>query len=154
MSLFGRKPNPNTSLQEHARTVESILQALNRNPAEARISTGEGEYGWAFNEGSALIEIYLTDKGNRQYFQVLSPITILPIGGLLPLYRRLLELNLTLTNASLGVYNEIVYVYNERPLQGLDPVEADFIIKQIAQYADDLDNSLVDEFGGRLYNHV
>ena len=29
--------------------------------------------------------------------------------------------------------------------------EADFIIKQIAEYADDLDDQLVNEFGGRKY---
>jgi hypothetical protein len=36
----------------------------------------------------------------------------------------------------------------------LDANEADFIIKQISEYADDLDNQLVNEFGGRLYGQA
>ena len=65
------------------------------------------------------------------YLQVLSPIIHLPDQNLLPLYRRLLELNLQLTNTSIGVYLDVVYVFNERPLQGLDSVEANHIITQL-----------------------
>ena len=78
----------------------------------------------------------------------------LPINGLLPLYRRLLELNLQLTNASIGVYLDVVYVFSERPLEGLDSIEANHIIEIIAHYADELDDKLVSEFGGRLYGRV
>lgn len=140
-------------LQQHVETVESILVQLNVNPAKARMDTDQG-YGWSFLRGSALIEVYLAEQNGREYLQVLSPLMHVPTGGLLPLYRRLLELNLSLTNASLGMYLDVVYVFNERPLDGLDLNEANFIITQIAEYADDLDNQLVNEFGGRLYSQV
>jgi hypothetical protein len=117
------------------------------------MATDQG-FGWSFQRGSALIEIYIAEQQGREYLQVLSPLMHIPPGGLLPLYRRLLELNLSLTNASLGVYLDVVYVFNERPLAGLDANEADFIIKQISEYADDLDNQLVNEFGGRLYGQA
>jgi hypothetical protein len=45
----------------------------------------------------------------------------------------------------------VVYVFNERILEGLDAVEANHIIQMVASYADDLDNQLINEFGGRLY---
>jgi hypothetical protein len=48
----------------------------------------------------------------------------------------------------------VVYIFSERPLAGLDGNEANFIISQIAGYADDLDNQLVNEFGGRLYSQA
>jgi len=51
------------------------------------------------------------------------------MGGLLPFYRRLLELNLQLTAAALGVYLDVVYVFSERPLDGMDSKEANSIIK-------------------------
>jgi hypothetical protein len=138
------------TLQSYAATVEQILTTLNVDPAGARLNTAEG-YGWSFRRGSAIIEVYVTEQNARGYFQVLSPILHLPTTGLLPLYRRLLELNLQLTNASLGVHNDVVFVFNERILEGLDAVEADFIIQMVASYADDLDNQLINEFGGRLF---
>jgi hypothetical protein len=138
------------SLQQHAVNVEAILAAIGIEPARARMTVQNG-YGWSFQRGSALIEVYLAEQQGREYLQVLSPLMHLPSSGLLPLYRRLLELNLSLTNASVGVYQDVIYVFNERPVVGLDAGEADFIIKQIAEYADDLDNQLIHEFGGRLY---
>ena len=148
-----QQPQQTNSLQQHAGTVEQILASIGVAPERARMNTDNG-YGWSFQRGSALIEVYIAEQEDREYLQVLSPLMYLPSGSLLPLYRRLLELNLSLTNASLGVYLDVVYVFNERPLDGLDAHEADFIIKQIAEYADDLDNQLVNEFGGRLYGQA
>lgn len=153
--MFWRQQQPQQmgSLQQHATTVETILASIGVEPSRARMNTDNG-YGWSFQRGSALIEIYIAQQEGREYLQVLSPLMHVPAGGLLPLYRRLLELNLSLTNASLGVYLDVIYVFNERPLAGLDTGEANFIITQIAEYADDLDNQLVNEFGGRLYGQT
>lgn len=151
--LFRRQSLANAgakTLADHAATVEQILTAINIDPVQARLNTEQG-YGWNFRRGSAIIEVYVSQQDDHGYFQVLAPIMHLPSSGLLPLYRRLLELNLQLTNASLGVYFDVVYVFNERILDGLDAVEANAIITLVAGYADDLDNQLVSEFGGRLY---
>jgi hypothetical protein len=78
----------------------------------------------------------------------------LPMSNLLPLYRRLLELNLQLTAAAIGVHLDVVYVFSERPLDGLDGAEANTIINLVSGYADELDDKLVTEFGGRLYAKV
>lgn len=139
------------SLEHHRANVEQILLKIGVDPAQARLDTEQG-FGWNFRRGSAIIEIYVSEQGERGYLQVLSPIVHLPAQGLMPLYRRLLELNLQLTNASLGVYYDTVYVFNERSLQGLDANETNEIITLVAGYADDLDNKLVEEFGGRLYS--
>ncbi|GAB5492241.1 MAG: hypothetical protein Phog2KO_24560 [Phototrophicaceae bacterium] len=152
--MFWRQESQRTNnLQNHAVTVEGILVSIGVEPGRARMNTDNG-YGWSFQRGSALIEVYIASQEGREYLQVLSPLMHLPSGGLLPLYRRLLELNLTLTNASVGIYLDVIYVFNERPLEGLDDSEANFIITQIAEYADDLDNQLVNEFGGRLYGQT
>jgi hypothetical protein len=155
MLFSGRRSSKSNrqSLEHHADTVEDILETLGVDPVAARIDTEEG-YGWNFRRGSAIIEIYLSEQEDRGYLQVLAPILHLPESGLLPLYRRLLELNLQLTNASLGVYYDVVYVFNERPLEGLDATEANKIVTLVAGYADDLDNTLVNEFGGRLYSQI
>lgn len=155
MFFSGRKSQDKATptLTQYARTVEGILAAMGVDPAQARLSTEQG-YGWSFRRGSAIIEIYVSEQHGEGYMQVLSPIMHLPHSGLLPLYRRLLELNLQLTNASIGVYYDVAYIFNERPLIGLDAEEANDIVSQIAGYADDLDNMLVNEFGGRLYSQT
>jgi hypothetical protein len=146
-------PQQLSLLEQAAVNVEKILASIGIPPQQARMDTEHG-FGWSFQRGSALIEVYLAQQGQREYLQVLSPIMHLPATGLLALYRRLLEMNLTMTNASLGVYLDVIYVFNERPLSGLDGQETNFIITQIAAYADELDNQLVHEFGGRLYLQV
>ena len=156
--LFARRQNSqdqpsNNSLDHHKTNVEQILAKIGVDPVQARLETEQG-YGWNFRRGSAIIEIYISEQDDKSYLQVLSPIVHLPAQGLLALYRRMLELNLQLTNASLGVYYDTVYVFNERSLEGLDPNETNDIITLVAGYADDLDNKLVEEFGGRLYSQV
>ncbi len=131
------------------RAVEGILAAIGVDASAARMEVESG-FGWQFQRGSALIEVYLTPK-EQGYLQVLSPIMHLPQRDLLALYRRLLELNLQLTNAALGVHEDVVYVFHERLLAGLDAAEADAIIRRLAQYADELDDALAQEFGGRMY---
>ena len=151
--LFGRRAKAedqgDQQLALSARVVENILASIDVDPTTARMDVESG-YAWNFWSGSALIEIYLTPE-DWGYLQVLSPIMHLPQSNLLPLYRRLLELNLEMTNAALGVHEEVVYVFHERLLEGLDAVEADVIVRRLAQYADELDDVLVEEFGGRMY---
>ncbi len=136
-------------LELSLRAVEGILAAIGVDPAAARMDVERG-YGWNFQRGSALIEVYLTPE-EQGYLQVLSPIMHLPAVNLLALYRRLLELNLQLTNAALGLHEDVVYLYHERLLAGLDAAEADAIIRRLARYADELDDALAGEFGGRMY---
>lgn len=146
-------PTPSDPLAQYAALVNGILESLRIDPNSARLNVESG-YGWNFRYGSAIIEVYIHSNDDGAYFQVLSPIMTLPQSGLLPLYRHMLELNLQLTNAALGIYNDTAYVFTERPLQGLDQVEAQSTIQRMADYADTLDNQLVEEFGGRLYNRA
>lgn len=148
-----RSRRSGANLQTYAATVEQILLSLGIDPQQARMNTQEG-FGWNFRRGSAVIEIYISQQDSTGYMQVLSPILHLPATGLLPLYRRLLELNLQLTNAALGVYLDVVYVFSERPLEGMDSGEANTIINLVATYADELDDKLMQEFGGRLYGRI
>lgn len=137
-------------LTYYAEMVQQGLAGQGIDPGQSRLNISGG-YGWNFRYGSAVIEVYIHHNEEGSYFQVLSPIIHLPQAGLLPLYRRMLELNLQLVNAALGVYHDVVYVFSERPLEGLDQVEISSTIGRVASYADDLDNKLVAEFGGRLY---
>jgi hypothetical protein len=147
----GRRAAPR--LDQYASTVEQILLTVGVDPQQARMNIQDG-FGWSFRRGSAVIEVYVSQQEGAGYLQVLSPILHLPMTNLLPLYRRLLELNLQLTNAALGVHLDVVYVFSERPLDGLDSVETNNIITLVAGYADEMDDKLVTEFGGRLYARI
>jgi len=151
LNIGGRKPVQR--LDQYAQTVEQILLGVGVDPQQARMNIQDG-FGWSFRRGSATIEVYVSQQEGAGYLQVLSPILHLPMSNLLPLYRRLLELNLQLTNASFGVHLDVAYVFNERPLEGLDAVEANNIITLVAGYADEMDDKLVGEFGGRLYSRI
>lgn len=140
-------------LDVHAGAVEQILASLGIDPVQVRMNMQEG-YGWSFRRGSAVVEVYVTQNNGIGYLQILSPIFHIPTQGLLPLYRRLLEMNLQLTNAAFGVYLDIVYVFYERPIEGLDAPEMNSIITLVSQYADEWDDKLVAEFGGRLYTRI
>lgn len=152
LGFRGRK-SLSPRLENYAATVEQILPTIGVDPAQSRLNTEQG-YGWSFRRGSATIEVYVSQQNDEGILQVLAPILHLPDKGLLPLYRRLLEFNLQMTNASLGLYLDVVYVFSQRPLEGLDSVEANQIVGIVAQYADELDNQLYNEFGGRLYGQV
>jgi hypothetical protein len=153
MLNFRGRGRTGSSLEVYAGTVEQIFASIGIDPLKARMKTDTG-FGWSFQRGSAVIEVFVSQQDGVGYLQVLSPILHMPINGLLPLYRRLLELNLQLTNAAFGVYLDVVYVFSERPLDGLDGNEANAVINMVAAYADDLDDKLVAEFGGRLYAKV
>lgn len=152
MRGWGKNNNPK-SLDDYARLVEDVLQNANIDVNNARIPITTG-YAWRFRQGSAVVEVNVVEQDGRGYLQVMSPIMNLPQTGLLPLYRRLLEYNMQLTNAALGVFQDVVYVFHERSLRDLDAGEANAIILLVANYADDLDNGLVNEYGGRLYSQI
>lgn len=154
--MFGfgsRNTNPNFRLESYAGTVERILTSMGVNTQTARLKTEEG-YGWSLREGSAIIEVYIVQQGGVGYLQVLSPIMHLPASNLLPLYRRLLEYNLQLTTAAFGLFDDVIYVFSERPLDGMDEVEGRDIISLVARYADKYDDELLAEFGGRPYSRA
>lgn len=150
LSSRGRR---GASADQYAGLVEQILLGIGVDPALARMNVDSG-FGWNFKRGSALIEIYIAQADDVAYFQVLSPIMHLPPTNLLPLYRRLLETNLQITNAAFGVHQDIIYIFSERRLEGMDAQEANTIINMVAQYADEFDDRLIAEFGGRLYNRI
>lgn len=149
------QPRPKLALKDHAVNIEKILEALKIAPEAARRQADPDQgYGWEFKRGSAIIQLHIFRDEGREYFQALSPMLYLPQGNLLALYRRLLELNLKLTHAALGVYQDVIYVFSERILDGLDADEALHIISMLSTYADDLDNQLANEFGARLFGQT
>lgn len=157
MVYFPRTPNPNpmpdkSNLSAVAVRIDNVLTALGLNPSEARLAE---TFTWQFQRGTALIEMRLIQEdGGGTFFQISAPIMHLPHDNVLFLYRRLLELNMQLVGAAFAIYRDVVYLVDERPVPGLDDDEAHAMINTVAGFADQLDDSLVEEFGGRLYGQI
>lgn len=153
--MFGKRtgntrPLKPSTMQDYVPIIDTVLKELNIDVNTSRLTVDNG-YGWRFKRGSVQINVMLTQGEDRSYFQVYAPILYLPATGILAMYRRMLEMNLKLTSASLGLYNDTVYVFSERYLLGLDPEEAKALIANVGQYADELDNKLASEFGARMF---
>jgi hypothetical protein len=157
MVFFPQRPNASPmsasdDLDAVAARIDVILANLGLDPASARVANAT--YLWQFQRGSALVEIRLLREGRDSFFQISAPVMHLPHDGLLRLYRRMLELNMQLVGAAFAVYRDVVYLIDERPLPGLDDSEAHAMINTVAGFADQLDDELVSEFGGRRYGQA
>lgn len=138
--------NINTAIEQ----IHTLLRAMNVNPTEAKIMSPTG-HGWSFQFGSALIEVYLAEQNDSYYLQVLSPLVRFPEGNLQALFQYLLELNLSLTGASMGTYQDVVYLYTELDLTIVNLDAFNIVIRRVAEYANDLDYKLIERFNCQLY---
>lgn len=151
MGLFGRKKTDIGDIKESVKIVREVLGKIGINETPQPIDGGKG-FGWVIQRGSAVVYVMINQIDSKGFFKVISPILYLPSENLLPLYRSILEINMDLISAALGVQEDKVCVMSERSIAGLDAEEADEIIKRVSYYADQLDNKLAAEFGGRLFS--
>lgn len=152
--MYAQNTPPEPNLAMLAARIDAILYALGIDPTQARMDSTAESFVWQFQRGTALVEVLLLNEDGKQFFQVCSPILHLPQDGLLRLYRRLLEYNMQLSGAAFAVYRDVVYVVNEREINGLDDAEAHQMIDTVAGFADQLDDQLAEEYGGRLFGQV
>ena len=96
-----------------------------------------------------LIELF--SEETESYFMVDCPMLKLPPTGLEGFYRRLLELNDRLVEASLVIRGDEVHLVGIRPLKGMDSHEAAGMLDRISAWADSLDNPLSEEFKAPLW---
>ena len=141
----------NDSVERHTETVREILHRLGLDPDEHHVEESEGT-AWRIQRGSAVIYIHLFTHDDKGYLKVLAPLLIVPDTDREALFEHLLSINMSLVSCALALNGNTICVFSERSLDYLDKEEADEIIKRVAYYADDLDNKLADQFGGRLWS--
>src|SRR5215831_617854 len=148
MTLFGDKQESN--LRTTQKMIESVIRELGLDPETSRLEATEGgRLAWGVRHGSAAVYIFLEGGDKENFIQVVSPIMKIPERNILPLYRRLLELNAEeLQGAAFGVKGEDVVLTIDRSTTDLDRTEVHSMITLIGEYADQYDDELVGEFGG------
>ena len=147
--LFDNRQEANIRACEQM--VEGVLTDRGVDPLKNRISSAAGP-AWGFSQGSAEVYIFLTAGGSGDNFiQIVSPV-MRPTPETLAspaFFRRLLELNANeLTGAAFGLRDEEVVLTADRSTSGLDRIEVEQMIRQVAEYADHYDDALTLEFGG------
>ena len=139
------------SVEECVEMVENFLKERGLDPKEQSMGTTKDYISWSVCRGSAIIYIYIClTNAEFKTIRVVSPIVFLPDDNILPLYRKCLETNMDLFGCALAVFEDKIVVISERPIQGLNESELDWMLDHAAHVADELDNTFADEFGAKL----
>lgn len=135
--------------------VESHLKAEGLELEKLRKPSKDGHPYWAFAQGSAAVRIHLIpgpeDRGIN-YFQVVSPVLVLPEKNREGLFRELLELNADhLWMCAFALRGDTVLLTADRTTVDLDRSEVVEMIERVAAYADKFDDELAAKFNTKRF---
>ncbi len=140
-----------SSLDPYRILIEEILNDLGIDPAKNAEVAQDNRLSWFLQRGSASIFVEVFQEGDDSYFMIDCPLLMMPAVGLEAFFRKLLELNDRLVEASFVARGQEIHLVGIRPLRGLDAVEASGMMDRISSWADTLDNQLAEEFGAPLW---
>lgn len=151
--LFG--DSAQREIKKATKLIDSVLAESGLAGLEPVVDEEHQALVWSFSADSAEVFILLSPGGDEDgsggMLQVRSLVACLPETNVLPLYRKLLELNgEELIGASFGVSGHYVLLYASRNTKDLDKSEVEQMIHTVAMLADVYDDQLVEEFGCRL----
>jgi len=147
--MFGR--NESTPLESSIKMVEKLLKDWNLDPDKLK---DKKKNLWYLTQGSASfhIELFKNDKGKNHgvvdCIEVGGMIMKLPEDNILPLYRKLLELNSTSVGIYFAVRGNLVMILSTRECEGMDENELKIMVDELRFFADYWDDILMKEFGG------
>lgn len=150
MGLFGAQKVTGSTIEEVAQMVERYFRDRGLDPKSREIARAEG-CGWWLTEGSAKVYIFIQDSPAGPVVRITSPIVFIPEQNREAFFRRLLDINSTLTNCRLATYENYVLVLTQRQTMGIGQEELDSGVWNVAYVADLLDDKLALEFGTQLY---
>ena len=145
-ALFANQRESN--LASTVALVEEVLSELGHDPAATRAG---GTNAWQVRKGSALTTVSLIDRTEFTHLRVCS--TVMTVDGKVDraaLNAHLLALNGSLCGAAFATEGEHVLLVAERSTLDLDRSEVRELIKRVTTYADDHDDALVAQFGGKM----
>ena len=156
MKLFGNKQRSN--LKSTREMVERVISELNLSPHDNQLQTEDGSPAWGLMRGSAQVFIFIKPGKQDDDFntiQVVSPVMRLPEAPhhQSALFKHLLEINACeITGAAFGLKDETIVIIADRSTQDLDRSEVKDMILRIGYFADNYDDDLVNQYGGKRYS--
>jgi hypothetical protein len=145
MNLFGHEKVSKGTVAEIAEMVHAYFKARNLDPKEQSIPAAEG-WGWWVNQGSAQVYIFVQETKAGTVLRISSPLVYIPEDNKEAFYRKLLDLNTNLNCCALATNGKLAMVVAQRATVGLDQVELDSLVWNVAYVADLLDDQLSEEF--------
>lgn len=148
-SLFSNQREAN--LESITAMIEDVLIELGHVLEKARAQFPECERAWRISKGSATVEIALLKREDDNWLQVsASVMTPGPRTDTAALWRKLLSLNYERASvACFALRGDTVVIIGQRSTRDLDRGEVITLISTVSDDADDYDDRLVKEFGGR-----
>ena len=136
--------NVNEDLNSYASLIDKVVTWLGMDVAESK----KDKYKWAFYRGSAFvkIEIFHSKSNSENYIHICSPVLKIPKTNVEKFYKRLLEINNKVFQASFSIKEGYAYLRIIRECKGLDSREVGNMIQRVSYYADEYDDLLKLEF--------
>ena len=143
---------PPEKLAQIRRAAESQIDAFLRQMGVTDVAKVTDPDGWRyFTFGSADGRAAVLEHEGELYLHAEAVVMQLPSDKdlLLPLMRELLEFNLRVSgSARLGIVRDYVFVSIIQPVLQMRTEEFSRIIHMVMQLADDLDDKLIEKYGG------
>jgi hypothetical protein len=132
-------------LEAYFRIIEKAILKIGIDPEKCR---NEKLGRWSIQKGSIniMIDVWMLEKEQRAYFQVVAPIMEIPKGSNSALTEELLEINHALFGAAFSIFQEVIYLKITREIEGLDVSEAYQTILRVGNYADYYDDILKEKY--------
>jgi hypothetical protein len=135
--------------------IEDVLVEFGHFVNDCRADAPGTIRSWRIQHGTATIRISLLERPDFTHVRIASAIMRLdPAVPRVALFTHLLEKNVELTGAAFGLRGDTVILQSERSTLDLDRSEVQDLISKLTRYADDLDEPLVERFGGALGGEV
>lgn len=133
----------------HTDVIETVISSLEQDDS-AMVSKTEAGHLWKFRYGTVEVFVQLTGETDDDLLTVWSPVMSLPTKNDAGLMQKLLEMNWSGTfETCFGITNGQVVVLSQRAVAGLSPSEISRAVTLVATIADDNDEPLIEEFGGK-----
>lgn len=130
----------------YEKMIDDLLASYGLDPEKCR---HRPKRLWSAYRGSALIYTEIFTLDGVDYIEVSCPVMTIPSRNLLPFYRKLLEVNYELIGVKFFLKQDLVYLSENRQLEGLDQKELHQMQERVSRNADRLDDSLIMEFKAR-----
>jgi len=131
-----------------AELVENCIRSLGVDPAACR-GQKPGQWSIIYKGATVWFDVFnFPDRPETWYFQVMSPLLIMPDKNIENFYQNLLEINHTLYGSWICKKNDWTYVMFLREAAGLDQSEVNATVNRVAFYSSDWQGKLKFKFEG------
>jgi len=135
-------------LNQTSELIEAYIKQLGVDPVACR-GAKPGQWGLTYKGASIWIDVFsFNENPSRYYFQVMSPLVLVPDKNREAFFQNVLELNHTMYGSAICKKNDWMYVMSLREADGLDQTEVNATMDRVAHYSSDFQGKLKFKYEG------